>query len=332
MHYRAKQRLFWTGTVPLFVLMGGAIMSGGSSWADAPTAAPADTAAADNAATDTPAEDATEAIKPEDFPQGLLFPYYLLDAALNKRVDTNGTVDYAALKGNKYLDLFIKAVATADLSQFPSIDAKEETTDPKTGKTVTKIVKDRSAELTFWINAYNAHVLKALSDAFPVSSPDAIPDFYTAKTRRVAGKDWSLADLHRDIVKRDPRAFFALIDGTRSGPMAPIGAYKYRNLDQTLDEAAMAFVSDPRNVQLLRIEDTVTLNPLFAQVNTLFQPAATRGKFEGIKRVLAAYTQRKPERNYYATNDFKVQWKRPDRSLNKLESQGPITGPGISGP
>jgi len=324
-HYVIK-RWSWAGLVATLVLTGGIIIGGGSGRADAPDTTP-ETSEADS----PPVTPSAEAAPAQNFTQGMLFPYSLLDAALSGRIDQSGNVDYAALKGNKHLELFLQAVATADLSQFPVIDMRSTEEDPRTGRKIEKVTQDRSAELTFLINAYNAYVIKTLADAFPISSPDDIKDLHTAKTRRIGGKDWSLAELRADIAKREPRAAFALTDGTRSGPMLAPRAYKYSILNDLLEEAVKAFVNDPRNVELLRLEDRVTLNAFFSEVNPLFQPAGNPNKFQGIKRLLAAYTRRGAEQRYFGSNDFKVVFMRPDRSLNKNESQGPITGPGITG-
>lgn len=259
------------------------------------------------------------------FPQGILFPYWILDKALENKIDKSGNVDYTALKSEKALDLFLKAVATADLSKFPTFQNQPDPKD-KTGKITT----DRSAELAFWINAYNAHVLKTLAEAYPVSSPDEIKGFHIAKTHVVAGKTWSLQEMRDKIVEFDPRALFTLSDGTRGGPMLARQAYRYVDISDPnesrnmLNIAVKTFVNDPRNVEVVRIQNKVTLNEVFALANDLFARVASnpdpRKKMSGIRLLLSLYTSQRGERSYLTTNDYQIAFKPRDRSLNRKES------------
>lgn len=86
------------------------------------------------------------------YPQGILFPYSLLDEATQGNIGDHGDINYLQIKDDTHLSQFIDAIAHADLVAFPTFEVK--ITDPKTGR-LTKTVTDRSAELVFWINAYN---------------------------------------------------------------------------------------------------------------------------------------------------------------------------------
>ena len=67
------------------------------------------------------------------------------DRVLKKHVNTVGEVDYAALKTDRaLLDSYVKRLAEAN----PSLPT-------------------RQAELAFWLNAYNALVIKAVTDVSP---------------------------------------------------------------------------------------------------------------------------------------------------------------------
>lgn len=254
-----------------------------------------------------------------DTMQGILFPYSLYDYALINHVDHNGNVDYAGLKGNQFLDRFVKAVAGADVSQFPVFKNEVKTDDKHTGRETTKIVEDHSPELAFWINAYNANVLKTLADAYPLDGPENIKGFDTAKTHTVAGKTWSLAELRAKIAQLDPRALFALTDGTRGGPLLAPDAYRFScgqgcYLSDELNRAVQVFVNDDRNVALLRIQNQVTVNPYLAEVDQWFKPKGARRKWDGIRAILAGY--RKTSQAYFAAGDYNVQFAQPDRHLS----------------
>ena len=282
-----------------------------------------------NAAPAGNADAATTAKEPQSFPQGILFPYYLLDRALYKNVDNDGHVNYVGIQNDKEasqsLDYFIQAVGNADLSQFPVLPNKTMVKD-KLGREVEQVTEDRSPELVFWINAYNALVLKAILAAYPVSSPDDIKDFDTAKTRRVAGKDYSLADMRKKIVDADPRALFALTDGTLGGPFLRQTAYRYSDIQASLDRAVQLYVSNPNQVQLLMLEKKATINPMLAQADQYFAPKTSKRKWDGIRQLLARYSLVGSSQRFFVNNpDVELAFGRANRNLNRDPNQSPVS-------
>jgi hypothetical protein len=214
---------------------------------------------------------AAVAAAPVNTLQGALFPYTYLDYALNGRVDKQGLVDYVALKGDKGLAYFVKALETASLDQFPTWEFPVEpgATD-RDGKPAKPKI-DRGPELVFWINAYNALVLKTLSDDYPVNSPDDIKGFATEKNYIVGGAKYSLNDIRDIVAKIEPRALFTLCDGTIGSPTLATQAYRYRNVYGSLDPRAAAFVNDERNISVLRINNQVTMSSYYDTLNGYFR-------------------------------------------------------------
>jgi hypothetical protein len=257
--------------------------------------------------------------EPKEFAQGPLFPFSLLDFALAGNVDLEGNISYTDLKNNKNLQWFLKAVATADLKQFPTFDVLE--TDPKTGRQ-SKVRKDRTSELVFWINAYNAHILNSIAEAYPVSSVDSIKNLDTAKTHVVAGQSYSLAEMRAKIVSfGDPRALFALTTGTSGGFLPAPTALRYEEFNDRLNQAVSLFVNDPRNVSINRLQNEVTVSSQLRDVSDAFKVGG-RMKYEGIRMVLAGYTQSRSDRGYFATTQFKINFKEASRMLNDRTSRG----------
>ncbi len=241
-----------------------------------------------------------------------------LDRALAGKVDKNGKVDYALLKGDADLDLFTRAIAVADISRFPVLTIKPRV-DEKTGL-VAKGAKEtinRDAELAFWINAYNASVLKTLSDAFPVGSPDEIKGFDSDKKHRIAGQSWSLRDLRAKIVRMDPRAFFALSNGARGGPLLAPSAYRFLGLNQLLDITASVFINNPDNIEVARSQNKVTLSDVLTEADDLFAAQSNkRQKLGGLRYLLSAYSDQRGNRSYFTTNDYQITLRKSDRRLN----------------
>lgn len=249
---------------------------------------------------------------PEGVPQGIFFPYPLLSQALEGKMDKNGNINYLELKGNANLAMFVRALETADLKQFPVHTVK--VVDPKKGKETTR--ESRAAELTFWINAYNAHVLKAVSDAYPVKSPYDIKDLDTAKTRLVAGQTFSLKEMREKITAMDKRAFFALTDGTSGGPLLPMtGVYWYSDLDAHLDNAAASFVRNNRNVEVNTIQKYAIISENLRLADTLFKQGAGRDRWSGIRNVLALYSEGY-NRKFFTAQHYDIRFVPANKSLN----------------
>jgi len=257
-------------------------------------------------------------LDPKDFSQGLLFPYSLLDTALAGNVDLEGNVLYPNLKDNKRLLAYVQAAAHADLSQFPVFDVF--TIDPETGRK-SKVTKNHAAELVFWINTYNAMVLSTIAQAYPIKSINDIKDFDTASTHVVAGKSYSFKEMRAKVLSfGDPRALFSLVSGTAGGFLPAPKAVRYVELDRRLDAAVSSFVNDPRNVTLNRIQNLVTVNPLFKDVEEPFKTGGRKGKWDGIRAILSGYTEQRGSRSYFTTNDYRIEFGKGNRIINDRTS------------
>jgi len=257
----------------------------------------------------------------EEFTQGVLFPYPLISRALEGKMDKNGNINYLELQKDKNLATFIRALSTADLTQFPVHTVKIEDAKPNAPQTR----EDRSAELAFWINAYNAHILKAVSDAYPIKSPSEIKDLDIAKTRIIAGKPYSLKELREKIVKLDKRAYFALTSATSGGPLLPAtGVYWYADLDARLNDAVSAFVRSNRNVELNTIQKYATISDYFKGADPLFKQGAGRERWSGIRNILAAYSDGY-NRKFFTAQHYEIRFIPAQNSLNEYTETSPTS-------
>ncbi len=106
-----------------------------------------------------------------------------------------------------------------------------------------------SEQLAFYINLYNATMIKAVIDRYrPGYRPDE-NDFSVFKDPlvRLVGKTISLNHLENNIIRptfQDPRIHVALVCGARSCPPLLPRAYRAAELDKTLDENMRRFVTD----------------------------------------------------------------------------------------
>lgn len=147
---------------------------------------------------------------------------------LGKYVNDKGMVNYKGLKATDMaaLDGFLAKLASARPATFAND-------------------KEREA---FWINAYNACVIKNVLTHYPTESVMKVTDFFKKKSFSVAGETVSLDDIEHTKIRpvfKDPRVHFALVCAAKSCPRLLNRAFTGMALDQTLDGAAREFLADP---------------------------------------------------------------------------------------
>jgi hypothetical protein len=122
------------------------------------------------------------------------------------------------------------------------------------------LFSSRETARRFWINAYNALVIDAVLDYWPL---DSVKDIKVSLTSRiipgkglfydrevvVAGERMNLLDLEEKILETfsDPRLHFALNCASDSCPVIRASDWSEAELDQ----AAREFVNNPENVEVL---------------------------------------------------------------------------------
>jgi uncharacterized protein DUF547 len=118
----------------------------------------------------------------------------------------------------------------------------------------------RPEQLAYWINLYNAVTMRVVLQHYPVRSIRDIGGGlfgagpWNAKIITVEGERLSLDDIEHGILRpiwRDPRIHYALNCASISCPKLQPIAFTAGNVEQILDEAARAYVNDPRGVRIV---------------------------------------------------------------------------------
>jgi hypothetical protein len=167
------------------------------------------------------------------------FSHDLLDGVLRTHVDCSGMVDYAALKAHP-----------ASLAAY--IDSLAETSPHNRPERFP----DRSHELAYWMNAYNAFVLWGVVEAYPVPSVKDIgilSGFFNRHEFHAGGKDMTLNHIENEIIRpvyQEPRIHFAINCGAFSCPSLAQRAYSGATLDAQLEQAVVRFTNDAKHVRL----------------------------------------------------------------------------------
>jgi hypothetical protein len=107
----------------------------------------------------------------------------------------------------------------------------------------------RDEQLAFYINLYNATMIRTIVDRLKPNYTPAENDYKVFKEPlvRVGGKTVSLNDLENNIIRptfKDPRIHVALVCGARSCPPILPRAYRGDDVDATLEQNMRNFVAD----------------------------------------------------------------------------------------
>lgn len=236
------------------------------------------------------------------------FDYAPYQRVLTRYVDPEGFVDYAALKRNRRdLDRFIgqlEKVSPASHSELFPI---------------------RESRLTYWINAYNAWILRIIVDHYPVtnitkigSAPHAA---FIDPLIRLGGEKMSLRHLENEIIRRgfgDPRIHFAINCASLGCPRLPQEIFHPDRLDAQLEAVAREFNNQERHVRLDRANNRLVLSRIYQWYEGDF---LTWGEHHFKRRVdLADYIlgYLKPERRLALTQrkNLRIVFRNYDWSLN----------------
>ena len=167
------------------------------------------------------------------------FVHHLLAQVLKAHVSDDGQVRYAALATNRvHLDAYIDRLGDYSPENYP------------------ELFPTRQYELAYWINAYNAFVLRGVIDAYPISSvKDAffLNGFFNRQKFVAGGRSITLNDIENGMIRvryGEPRIHFVLNCGALSCPQLENRAFIGPTLDARLEQALKRFANDPKHVRL----------------------------------------------------------------------------------
>lgn len=159
-------------------------------------------------------------------------------------VRRNGRVRYAALRnsqsGRAALNRFVEQVGAREIADCWT----------------------RNEKLAFYINAYNALVLKAVVDAWPMQSVMRVDGFFDGTRYRVAGRRMTLNDLENNIIRRhfrEKRIHFVVNCASRGCPRLRPQAMRPETIRRTMRQAAREFVRANTEIE----ENGVALSSIF---------------------------------------------------------------------
>jgi hypothetical protein len=214
---------------------------------------------------------------------------------LERFVDDAGQVDYAGLATDplaleRYYYLLSRYSPDSAPDAFPG----------------------HSDRLAYWLNAYNAAVLKTVVAHYPIASvEDVAPPraffflprrsgFFVFQRIRLGNRGTSLYALENRVIRHrfdDPRVHFALNCASRGCPRLRRQPFDPVRLDVQLDRATREFVAEPRNMRIDHATRSVMLSAIFDWYEDDFLDwcrAHLGDGPPGVLRYVAAYVE--PER------------------------------------
>lgn len=221
------------------------------------------------------------------------FSHALLDQVYKEHV-AYGKVHYTNLKANpEKLEDYLDVLALANLDEMSFAE-----------------------QLAFWINAYNALVIKGVIDHYPTKSVRSVKlfgGFFSRLKFNVAGEMYTLNQIEHDIIRTefvDARVHFALVCASKSCPPLAGTVFLAETIEDQLDDVTLKFVTDPEKVRIDRDEKIIYLSKIFKWYETDF----TEG-YDGVADFLADYLS--PENAEFVLRDeVSFQYLDYDWSLN----------------
>ena len=142
-------------------------------------------------------------------------------------------------------------------------------------------------QLAFWINAYNAFVLRTVIDHYPIrgkakeypaNSIRQIPGAFERRTHRAGGRTLTLDALERDVIAQfgDPRALFALGRGANGSGRLKSEAFTSARLDAQLTTMTSELVTRRELVFVDVPNEVLSVSPIFSWRESAFTKLADR--------------------------------------------------------
>lgn len=197
---------------------------------------------------------------PDDFPVDG-FSHDVFEKLLKAYVDNTGKVDYESWhQSNEAISRLNSYLAA--VSNF-----SPENTPERFG--------NRNDTLAYWLYAYNAFVIKSILDRWPLESVinvkapfEIVRGFgFFYRQRYIFGKaSYSLHAVENTKIRatyKDARIHFVLNCGSESCPSMPSVLPSGDDLEPLLQQAAIDFINDERNVKLDHDRKQVFLSEIF---------------------------------------------------------------------
>ncbi len=204
------------------------------------------------------------------------------------RFASDGRVDYArwGSRGRTELSAYLDALTSVSRNDYDAFT--------------------REQRLAFWINTYNAFMVRQVLDHYPLTSVRSIGILPFAAFKEpfipmepLRGAKLSLDDVEHQILRREigePLIHFGIVCASRSCPELRSEAYRASVVIPQLEDAARRFLADATKNRVLEDGRAVGLSSIFKWFREDFERSGTLAQFvAGYARPPLAAALAKPE-------------------------------------
>jgi hypothetical protein len=218
------------------------------------------------------------------------FDHSKFDALLKINVAENGLVNYDAFINNNEFNDYLKAIESADVSNLSEED-----------------------KLAFYINAYNATVIKNVLDHLPINSPMDVDGFFNSIKHKIAGMDITLDELeHNYALPIEPvLSHFGLVCAAISCPKLIAKAYDGKTVLKQLEENAREYLNDTQRNKLDRENNILYLSEIFRWFEKSFND-----KYGSLRNTAVQFLN-EDDVKYLKSNDVKIKYIKYNWKLNR---------------
>ena len=195
----------------------------------------------------------------------------------------------------------------------------------------------RARQMAFWLNAYNAFILRTVIDhypirgragAYPANSIRQVPGAFDGARHRAAGRLVSLDEIEKTILPDfgEPRAQLALGRGAVGSGRLRSEAFRPDRLEFQLTDGVAEFTATPRHINVDRAGRHLQVSAIIGWHDAAFAAAyadqadtsAARSPLERAVVALIEPHLLPLERSFLRADDFVVEYLEFDWSLNDL--------------
>jgi hypothetical protein len=251
----------------------------------------------------------------------------IYDSLLKKYVH-NGRVDYKGFIASKEeFDTYLKQLGSVSENDYVNWSREE--------------------KLVFWINAYNAFTIKAVTNHYPIKrNKNLVGVFYPKNSIRqidgvwdklkfqAVGRTVTLENIEHGILRKEfkeSRIHFAIVCASVGCPDLRGEAYKANVINEQLESAATEFINNPqKGVKINPDDKTVRLSRIFDWFGGDFIEKFGNGelfkdrdpKERAVLNFVEKHLQFEEERRFLKKGKFKTSYLKYDWTLNGLNDKG----------
>ena len=223
-------------------------------------------------------------------------PGSVFDSILSRYVSTDGLVNYKGLREDEGFMRYIEYLSNTDPDSLPSDKHR----------------------LAFWINAYNAFVIKGVLEEYPIESVlkvGWIPhSFFKRKKFKIEHGEITLQVLENEKLReafREPRIHFVINCASISCPKLITEAYSAEKLEEQLGVQAVSFINDKSRNYLDKKNKALYLSRIFKWYEGDFIKNG-----EGIEEYVAGYLN-SDDAEFVRNNKVTIKYLDYDWGLNE---------------